>query len=216
MEKKIKRKAGRPKENKSLNTDEILRTALRCFAKQGYGGVTINALAKQTGVSDSLLHYHFGNKVELWKKATSLVGKEIHQELINLFQVINDLDSREQLRLYNKKIVHICAKYPEFQQVVIQEVFSDNPRSAWLIEELMRPIFGFMEEILAEEKAKGRIKDIPPANLSSFIIGSITTLFTRSFQMRKIYGIDAFDPAQVDQHAELMNDLIFNGLYKTD
>jgi len=50
MEKKVKRKAGRPRDSKSLNKDDILRTALRCFAKQGYGGVTINALAKETGV----------------------------------------------------------------------------------------------------------------------------------------------------------------------
>ncbi len=214
MEKKVKRKAGRPRDSKSLNTNNILRTALRCFAKQGYGGVTINALAKETDVADSLLHYHFGNKEQLWKKATSLVGKEIHQELVDLFAMIDDLDGLEKLRLYNKKIIHISAKYPEFQQVVIQEVFSDNPRSAWLIDELMQPIFGFMEAILQEEIQKGRIKDIPPANLSSFIIGSITTLFTRSFQMRKMHGIDPFDSEQVDQHVELMNDLLFTGLFK--
>jgi len=174
MEKKVKRKAGRPRDSKSLNTNNILRTALRCFAKQGYGGVTINALAKETDVADSLLHYHFGNKEQLWKKATSLVGKEIHQELVDLFAMIDDLDGLEKLRLYNKKIIHISAKYPEFQQVVIQEVFSDNPRSAWLIDELM----------------------------------------TRSFQMRKMHGIDPFDSEQVDQHVELMNDLLFTGLFK--
>jgi len=212
MEQPIKRKAGRPKDSKSLNTNEILRTALRCFAKRGYGGVTINALAKETGVADSLLHYHFGNKEQLWKKATSLVGKEIHQELVSLFEVIDDLDGLEKLRLYTKKIIHISAKYPEFQQVVIQEVFSENPRSAWLIKELLRPIFSFMETILQEEMAKGRIKNIPPANLSSFIIGAITTLFTRSYQMKMMHGVDAFAPEEIDKQVEVVNDLLFNGL----
>ena len=41
-----------------------------------------------------------------------------------------------------------------------------------------------------------------------------TTLFTRSFQMRKMHGVDPFDPTQVDQHVELMNDLLFTGLFK--
>ena len=136
------------------------------------------------GVAGSLLHYHFDNKEQLWKKATGLVGKEIHQELVSLFEMIDDLDGIEKLRLYTKKIIHISAKYPEFQQVVIQEVFSENPRSTWLIDELLRPIFSFMEAILQEEMAKGRIKQIPSANLSSFIIGAITTLFTRSYQMK--------------------------------
>ena len=206
------RKAGRPKEKESLDTQKILRAALKSFAAKGYGGVTISALAKETGVADSLLHYHFGSKEGLWKKSTKLVGKEIYQELKDLFIVIDDMDGLEKLRLFNKKIVQVSARFPEFQQVVVQEVFSDNPRSAWLIEELLKPIFGIMEGVIAEEKKKGRIKNVPQANLSSFLIGSITTLFSRSFQMRVMYGVDSFDPEQVDQHVEVINDLIFNGL----
>ena len=212
MKQKKKRKAGRPKDSKSLNTDDILRTALKCFAKEGYGGVTINSIAKATGVADSLLHYHFKNKENLWKKSLSLVGKEIYKELESLFEIIDDMDGLEKLRLFNKKIIHVSAKNPEFQQVVVQEVFSDNPRSNWLIEEILRPIFGYMEGIIQEEQEKGRLKQIPPANLSSFIIGSITTLFSRSFQMKQMYDIDPFDTEQIDKHVEVINDLIFNGL----
>jgi len=143
-----------------------------------------------------------------------LIGAEIHSELADLFNLIDDLDGLEKLRLYNKKIVQVSAKYPEFQQVVVQEVFSDNPRSAWLIDELLQPIFAPMQNIIAVETAKGRIKDIPAANLTSFIIGSITTLFTRSFQMKKMHGIDSLDKEQIDLHVTLINDLIFNGLLK--
>ena len=143
-----------------------------------------------------------------------LIGTEIYTELNNLFTLIDDLDGLEKLRLFNKKIVHVSAKYPEFQQVVVQEVFSETSRSEWLIEKLLKPIFGIMEGVIKEEKAKGRIKDIPQANLSSFIIGSITTLFSRSFQMKKMYGIDPRDKEQVDLHVTIINDLIFNGLRK--
>ena len=212
--KKEKRKAGRPKKDKELKTNNILRIALKSFAQKGYGGVTINQIAKATGVSDSLLHHHFGGKKELWQKSMQLIGAEIHGELADLFNLIDDLDGLEKLRLYNKKIVQVSAKYPEFQQVVVQEVFSDNPRSAWLIDELLQPIFAPMQSIIAVETAKGRIKDIPAANLTSFIIGSITTLFTRSFQMKKMHGIDSLDPEQIDLHVTLINDLIFNGLLK--
>lgn len=212
--KKEQRKAGRPKKNKDLNTNNILRIALKNFAKKGYGGVTISKIAKETGVADSLLHYHFKSKDGLWKKSMQLIGKEIHSELNDLFRLIDDLDGLEKLRLYNKKIVHVSAKYPEFQQVVVQEVFSDNPRSAWLIDELLQPIFAPMQEIIQRAVADGRIKDIPAANLTSFIIGSITTLFTRSFQMKKMHGIDSLDKTQIDLHVTLINDLIFNGLVK--
>ena len=211
-EKKGKRKAGRPVEKKSLDTDEILRMALKLFAKEGYGGVSLHSIAKKTGIAVSLLNYHFGNKEEIWKKATTLIGSEIHGELKILFQMIDDLEGLEKLRLFNKKIVYFSAKRPEFQQVVVQEMFSKNDRSAWLINELLRPIFGFMEQIIKDEQKKGTIKKVPQANLSSFIVGSITTLFSRSFQMQTMYNIDPFDQEQLDQHVEVINDLIFNGL----
>lgn len=207
-----KRTPGRPTEKLSANTDDILRIALKSFAKEGFGGLTLNSLAKKTDVAASLLHYHFGSKEELWKKALSLVGEEIYKELEDLFKLIGDLDGLQQLQLFNKKIVFISAKYPEFQQIVVQEVFSESKRSEWLIEELLLPIYGFMKNILKEEKERGRIKDIPDANLTSFMIGSITTLFSRSFQMKKMYGIDAFNKEEVERHAAFINDLIFNGL----
>ena len=212
--KKVKRKAGRPKEQSSLNTDDILRVALKSFAQKGYGGVTLNALAKKTGVADSLLHYHFGSKEELWKRSMKLVGDLIYRELDNLFRLINDLDGLEKLRLYNKKIVQVSAEFPEFQQVVVQEVFSDSPRSAWLIETLLQPTFQFMEDILVKEKNAGRIKNISAPTLNSFIIGAITTLFSRSFQMKIMYNVNPFDADIVDQHADDINDLLFYGLLK--
>jgi len=211
-----KRQVGRPKEKESLDTQSILRTALKSFAEKGFGGVTLKSLAEKTGIADSLLHYHFGNKEELWKKAMKLAGAEIQTELKDLFQVIDDLDGMEQVRLFNKKIVFTSAKYPEFQQVVVQEVFSESPRSQWLIENLLEPLFSHPVKILEEEKKKGTIKNIPNANLMSFIIGSITTIFSRSFMMKKMFGIDAFDKNEIAIQANVINDLIFNGMINND
>ncbi|MEM6629672.1 MAG: TetR/AcrR family transcriptional regulator [Bacteroidota bacterium] len=213
-ESKNKKPSGRRPERDSVNPDEILRIALKRFARQGYGGLTLNGLAKETGVTDSLLHYHFGGKEELWKKALQKVGKKISDELVELIRLVDDLDGLQQLKLFNKKVVYISAKYPEFQQIIVQEVFSESPRSEWLIEELLQPIYKFMTDIIEAEVRKGRIKDIPTANLTSFIIGSITTLFSRSYQMKKLYGVDAFDEEVVEEHASIINDLIFEGLLK--
>lgn len=207
-----KRKAGRPKKKQSLDTDEILKLALKRFAAKGYGGVSLHAIAKEKGIATSLLTHHFKTKEQLWQRSMMLVGGEIYGELQNLFKMIDDYGGMEKLRIFNKKIVHFSARRPEFQQCIVQEVFSGSTRSDWLIDELLRPIFGFMEGIIKEEQAKGNIKKVPQANLSSFIIGSITTLFSRSYQMQKVYDIDPYDQEQIDQHVEVINDLIFNGL----
>ena len=214
MTEKKKRTAGRPSEKQSTNLDEILMIATKCFAKNGYGGVSISLLAKEAGIADSLLHYHFGNKEDIWKKSLSLVGHKILDELNNLAPLIKNLDGIEQLKILNRKIVYISADYPEFQQIVVQEVFSKSKRSKWLIETLLVPIYAHHEKIRKAEQKKGTIKNIPSANLVSFMFGAITTFFARSYQMETQFGVNSFDKKQVEHHADLINDLILNGLLK--
>ncbi|MEE9374004.1 MAG: TetR/AcrR family transcriptional regulator [Saprospiraceae bacterium] len=209
---KKKRTVGRPKEKNSIETQEVLVEALKSFAQLGYGGVSLSSLAKKTGVADSLLHYHFGTKEELWKKSMMQAGSQIIDSLEDIFNVLDNVNGLEKLRIYIKKIVLFSASHPEFQQVVVQEVFSDSSRSNWLIEEILKPIFSFMEVIIKEEQAKGTIKSIPPANLFSFIIGAIITFFARSYQMKKLYDVDCFEEEQVQNQAKIVTDLILNGL----
>ncbi|MEM7374272.1 MAG: TetR/AcrR family transcriptional regulator [Bacteroidota bacterium] len=209
---KVKRKAGRPTEKQSVDLNQILRVALKYFAKDGFGGVSLSGLAKNVGVADSNLYHHFKNKETLWKHALQLVGDEIIHDLDELARLIKDLDGIEQMKLFHKKIVFISAKHPEFQQIVVQEMFSKSDRSKWLIEELLSPIYGYVNTVQQKEQAAGRIKTIPSANLTSFIIGSITTLFSRSYQMQAQYGVDPFAEEEVERHADIINDLLFHGM----
>ncbi|WP_235297156.1 TetR/AcrR family transcriptional regulator [Portibacter marinus] len=211
-----KRAPGRPTDRQSADLEMIKRSVIKEFARQGYGGVSLNALGRKVGVADSLLHYHFGSKLDLWKSCLELVGSEITETFANLQRLSSDLNGVERIKLYNKQLVYISAEFPEFQQIVVQEVFSESERSEWLITELLRPIYRFFEEILQEEQDKGTIKCIPSANLTSFIIGSITTLFSRSYQMKKLYGVDAFSADEVERHADIMNDLILEALIVRD
>ncbi|MDW3647578.1 MAG: TetR/AcrR family transcriptional regulator [Bacteroidia bacterium] len=215
-EKPNKRKPGRPSEKQGVNLDGILRTALKSFAKNGFRGVSLNSLAKEVGVADSNLHYHFGSKEELWKSALNLIGGEIIKELDNLSRLIKDLDGIQQMKLFNKQIVYVSARYPEFQQIVVQEVFSKSDRSKWLIENLLGKIYHYMDTVRVEEQKKGRIKEIPSPNMTSFVIGSITTLFSRSYQMETLYNLNPFDEKEVERHADIINDLLFNGMLTRD
>ncbi|MEM9821416.1 MAG: TetR/AcrR family transcriptional regulator [Bacteroidota bacterium] len=212
--KKNKRSPGRPKERQQADLDKILSIATKCFAKNGYGGVSISLLAKEAGIADSLLHYHFGNKEELWKKAVSHTGNKIIAEMEQLVPLIKHLDGIEQLKILNKKLLYYSATYPEFQQIVIQEVFSKSVRSNWLIENALDSVFTYYDQLIEQEQANGKLKKVPLANVYSFIIGSLVTLYSRSYLIEQRYGVDPFQPEQQELHADTINDLIFNGLLK--
>ena len=48
--------------------DDILDAAERLFAAKGFDGVSTAAIAKEAGVSQSQIHYHFDTKQKLWDK----------------------------------------------------------------------------------------------------------------------------------------------------
>ncbi len=210
--KKVKRSPGRPSEKQGTDQIQILQLAIQQFAAKGFGGVSINSLAKSVGVADSLFHYHFGSKFELWKSCLNYVGHKISKEFEAIHKLSNGLDVIERIKLFNKQLVYISAKYPEFQQIVVQEAFIQSERSDWLISQQLRPIYNIYEEILMRAMEDGVVKRIPQASLSSFILGGITTFFSRSYQMKRLYGVDAFSEDQIEQHATIMNDLILHGI----
>lgn len=46
----------------------IMGAAFRLFNEKGVNGVSVSQLAKEAGVTKSLVHHHFGSKDELWNE----------------------------------------------------------------------------------------------------------------------------------------------------
>jgi len=56
----------------------IVDAALELFAAQGFHGAGTRAIAQQAGVSQPLLHHHFGGKEGLWR----VVGEQITADFL--------------------------------------------------------------------------------------------------------------------------------------
>lgn len=58
--------------------DVIIEAALAAFAEHGFHGASMRDIATRAGVSQSLLHHHFGTKEALW----NLVGERISTDFL--------------------------------------------------------------------------------------------------------------------------------------
>jgi AcrR family transcriptional regulator len=56
--------------------DAILDAALVLFAEKGFHGATMREIAVKAGISQGLLHHHFGNKDGLWKAVGDRTSEE--------------------------------------------------------------------------------------------------------------------------------------------
>lgn len=56
----------RTKEAAAITREHLLDAALQCFSTMGYSATTLDDIAKQAGTTRGAIHWHFGNKAELF------------------------------------------------------------------------------------------------------------------------------------------------------
>ncbi|MGR6922433.1 TetR/AcrR family transcriptional regulator [[Actinomadura] parvosata] len=72
-----RRRPGRPAKAEAGDTKAaLLDAALRLFARQGYAGTSIRAIAREVGLSESVLYAHFDGKRALYDAAMELAGPQ--------------------------------------------------------------------------------------------------------------------------------------------
>jgi len=135
-----KRKRGRPSEYQSINKKDILRSALKSFAQNGFNGVSISAISKKVGVNDSLLHYHFGNKESLWQHAVHQAAMEYERESKEIIKMFKDLDLLSLGKAIIRQFINYNIKNPELSRIIMLEISNDSERSEWLIKNVLTPL----------------------------------------------------------------------------
>ena len=68
----------------------ILNESLALFATYGFAQVSISKIAKQAGVTKSLIFHHFENKEQLWETVKESFFKHYAENQMNLFESEKD------------------------------------------------------------------------------------------------------------------------------
>ena len=56
----------RTKEEAAITREHLLNAALVSFSARGYSHTTLDDIARQAGTTRGAIHWHFGNKAELY------------------------------------------------------------------------------------------------------------------------------------------------------
>lgn len=69
---------------------QILNESLALFATHGFAHVSISMIAKQAGVTKSLIFHHYENKEQLWETVKESFFKQYAENQMNLFDSEKD------------------------------------------------------------------------------------------------------------------------------
>ena len=202
------KKRGRPTTNKELDKEEVLDKAVLVFAEKGFDGAQIKELANRAGINTAVLHYHFKNKQDLWEQSVIQLGNKLMARFESVEGYFRDLEGASLAKAYNRQLIYFSAEFPAFHQIVFHEMCTQTERADWLYEQVLKPLIDqFLSKLTPFENKKE--ENHYQAYMLSIIIGTATTFFTHSFQIKKRFGIDTFDKQEIEKYADFVNELLF-------
>jgi len=185
----------------------ILRSALRAFAEKGFEGASTRVIAGEAGVNHGLIPYYFGSKEKLWKAAVDLAFADMKSGFDALEGDSSIADDRERAGRIVRAYVHFVARHPEFVRLMHEEGKRRGPRMRWMVDRHVKPLY---ETVVGQLQSSGVLRiEVAPVHLFYVLAGAVGVIFHQGEECKRVSGIDPFDPEVVEEHARVVETLLF-------
>ena len=167
------RRPGRPVGGDAAVREALLDTARRLFLARGFGPVTIRQIAAAAGSSPATIHYHFGDKLGLYRAMLEVAIAQLAEALQRLADPARteQVDIADVIRLYTRMLTD----NPWVPALIVQEVLAEGGRfREQFIENFAGRLAPLFAAIIRREQARGAIRaDLDP-NLAALSAISLT------------------------------------------
>lgn len=176
----VTRRRGRPcRDTAALSREEILRRAFVAFARDGYDGVSLRALAAECAVSDSLLSHHFGSKQQLWQEAADSVFGPLYDRLLQLLDAFAASAQNNAVAVLQNNLpqaLKLVATDPAAVQFLFRDGEGDDERGEYLRSKYIRPYLARLDVLFEQAQAAGQYRVVSPASRHVLVFGLLRSL----------------------------------------
>ena len=122
------RRPGRPRGKKpgTANREQLMDIALTLFARDGAGRVSLNAIAKEAGVTPAMLHYYFSSRDALVTQLIEERFMPLRNHISRIF-VDHPQDPVLALTMMVETLGHMAEKNAWFAPLWMQEIIGEMP-----------------------------------------------------------------------------------------
>ena len=200
----------RAEQQRSLETrDSILNAAIAEFARHGFEGASIRAIADRLGLQHPLITYHYRSKDILWRAAAEHAFAQIRAGWDSSAPENSDLPPLARLREEYATLFRYTVAFPEFHRFMRQESLSNNPRLKWVAETVLTPLLGrLIPQIVAAQK-QGLLTAVDPILFHYMMVSLTATLSGFGPEMQVTSGLSAQDTKVVDAYWRLVDETVF-------
>ena len=102
----------------------ILHIARRIFGEYGYHGTTTRMIAREVGIDISTLHYHWGDKKDLYEAVILDISKDLGRKLMDVEKLIHGLPLDQRMAIAIDSMTDYLFDCPEISNLVLFRYFS--------------------------------------------------------------------------------------------
>ncbi len=101
----------------------ILAVARRIFGEYGFHGTTTRMIAQEVGIDISTLHYHWGEKKDLYEAVILDINNDLQQSLIDVETIIHGRPLAERMAISIDMMTDYLFAHPEVSNLILLRYF---------------------------------------------------------------------------------------------
>lgn len=190
----------------------LLSAAIAEFGNYGFDRASTAAIARSAGVSQPVVHYHFGSKEELWRASADDVMSRMGAVLAEIQSDLRDADPLTRLRAMFRRYARFVGENPDATRFLHNVGSGDNERLRWIVEEHVSSIQQRMVEAIEAAQASGQVKPIPAVEVLTVLIGAAANVFSRGGLYTLQNERDVCSNEYIEFHSDAVIEILLNGL----
>jgi len=136
---------------------KILEAAARLFARQGFAGVSIQAIAEQVGITKPSLLYHFPSKEQLREQVLVELFSHWATRLPNLLRAVTTGEG--QFEALMDELTSFFHEDPDRARLVIREIMDRPDEMRASIASSLGPLVSLVADTMRKGQRSGLLRD---------------------------------------------------------
>ena len=193
---------------RQTNEALILLAAEKVFARAGFGGATMAAIADGSGLPKANLHYYFGSKDVLYR---AVLARILNDWLVPTLGITHDAEPRAALEEYIRAKMNLSAQRPDGSKVFANELLHGAPVVKELLSTELRQLVIDKAAVVQGWIDAGRMAPVDATHLFFTIWATTQTYADFDVQVSAVLGTDSLSAKEHARATEHVVTLLLRG-----
>lgn len=193
---------------RQTNEARILLAAEKVFARAGFGGATMAAIAEASGLPKANLHYYFGSKDVLYR---AVLAHILNDWLVPTHGITVDAEPRAALDAYIRAKMDLSAQRPDASKVFANELLHGASVVSELLRTELRQLVRQKSAVVQGWIDAGRMAPVDATHLFFTIWAATQTYADFDVQVSAVLGKESLGPKDFARATEHVVALILRG-----